>query len=620
MIRPTTSGLAALAADQEPWPDIEPPRRSSKAGPAPANTGGVAFTDDAESVGLKFVYKNLETSIHQLPEPFGGGLAILDYDGDGWLDVYCVQGGPYSAVSGQSDLTHGLGDRLFHNRGDGTFEDVSVKSGVAAFPRGHGHGVAVGDVDGDGRPDLFITRWRSYALYRNKGDGTFEDVTAAYGLGGSRDWPTSAAFADFDGDGDLDLYVCHYAAWDLSNPRLCRDGNTKAYLNCNPLVAEALPDHLFRNDGGRFVDVTAEAGIVDRDGRGLGVVAADLDDDGRIDLFVTNDSTANFLFHNKGGMRFEEVGHDAGVAGNASGGYQAGMGVAAGDLDGNGLVDLAVTNFYGESTTFYQNLGNGVFCDATFQSGLAVATKRLLGFGVAFLDANNDGWLDMASANGHVNDIRPNYPYRMPAQFLLGGPEGRLTDVSERAGDPWSVPRMGRGLAVGDLDNDGREDVLILAHNQPLAYFHNRTQAGRSLTLSLESCQSNRDAVGAKVAITIGNRRREAQRVGGGSYQSASEPRLHFGLGDSDRVDLIEVLWPSRRLDRYRDFRADAGYLLREGESRPRPLRGSGILPPRHRFDQTDPEAAGIPSSTAKMTPHSPIPADCSIPRSSTSP
>ena len=308
------------------------------------------------------------------------------------------------------------------------FEDVTDASGIGRFPRGHGHGVAVGDVDGDGHPDLFVTRWRSYALYRNKGDGTFEDVTTRAGLGGDRDWPTSAALADLDGDGDLDLYVCHYAAWDIENPRLCRNNANNAYLNCNPLDSEALPDHLFRNDAGRFVDVTTEAGIVDRDGRGLGVVAADLDDDGRVDLFVANDSSANFLFRNLGGMRFEEVGHAAGVAGNASGAYQAGMGVAAGDLDGDGLIDLAVTNFYGESTTFYRNLGGGNFTDATAAVGLAVASRRLLGFGVALFDADNDGRLDLASANGHVNDLRPNYPYQMPAQLLIGGADGRLTD------------------------------------------------------------------------------------------------------------------------------------------------------------------------------------------------
>jgi hypothetical protein len=555
-------------------PELAPPYRREPAGPG-REPRRLAFVDVAQAVGLQFVYDNAETPIHQLPEPFGGGLALLDYDGDGWLDVYCVGGGPFTLSSEQGSPCASSQDRLFHNRGDGTFEDVTDRSGIARFARGHGHGVTVGDVDGDGHPDLFVTRWRSYALYRNRGDGAFEDVTASWGLGGRRDWPTSAALADLDGDGDLDLYVCHYAAWDLDNPRICRDPNTKAYLNCNPLDAEALPDHLFRNDGRRFVDVTLQAGIADRDGRGLGVVAADFDDDSRVDLFVANDSSANFLFHNQGGMRFQEVGHAAGVAGNASGSYQAGMGVAAGDLDGDDRIDLAVTNFYGESTTFYRNLGDGAFCDATSQIGLAVATRRLLGFGVAFFDADNDGRLDMASANGHVNDLRPNYPYRMPAQLLLGDTDGRWNDVSDRAGAAWAIPRMGRGLAVGDLDNDGREDVVILSHNQPLAYLNNRSQSGRFLTLRLEGSTSSRDAIGAKVTVIAAGRRCVAQRTGGGSFQSASDPRLHFGLGSADRVESIEIIWPSGLVSRYRDLPTDTGYLLREGALHPSPLQGT---------------------------------------------
>jgi tetratricopeptide (TPR) repeat protein len=554
----------------QPWPSAPVVARSDRPEPEAVPVGGLSFTDDAEATGLRFVYHNAETPYHQQPEPFGGGLALLDYDGDGWLDVYCVQGGPFSPASKleSPSLNSNSGDRLFHNRGDGHFEDVTDASGIGRFSRGHGHGAAVGDIDGDGHPDLFVTRWRSYALYRNKGDGTFEDMTTRAGLGGDRDWPTSAALADLDGDGDLDLYVCHYAAWDLENPRLCRNAANNDYINCNPLDSEALTDHLFRNDAGRFVDVTTDAGIVDRDGRGLGVVAADLDDDGRVDLFVANDSSANFLFHNIGGMRFEEVGHASGVAGNASGAYQAGMGVAAGDLDGDGLIDLAVTNFYGESTTFFRNLGGGNFTDATAAVGLAVASRRLLGFGVAFLDADNDGRLDLASANGHVNDLRPNYPYQMPAQLLVSGVDGRLADVSDRAGPPWTVPRMARGLAVGDLDNDGRSDVLILSHNQPLAYLHNRTRGGRFLSLRLAGRQSNRDAVGAKVTVIAGGRRRVAQRVGGGSYQSASDPRLHFGLGKCDRIEAIEIRWPSGKLDRYSGLPADTGYLLREGQGK----------------------------------------------------
>ena len=432
----------------------------------------------------------------------------------------------------------------------------------------------MGDYDNDGRPDLFLTRWRAYGLYHNRGDGTFEDVTAAAGLGGDRNWPTSAAFADLDGDGDLDLYVCHYLAWDAWNPRICRDRQTSAYIYCMPRLVDTLPDHVFRNDGGRFVNVTTEAGIVDRDGPGLGVVAADLDEDGRVDLYVANDGMANFLFRNRGGFRFEEVGLAAGVAAAADGGFYSGMGVDCGDLDGDGRLDLVVTNFYGQGTTFYHNLGGGVFADRTAAIGLLAASRSLLGFGVALFDFNNDGRLDLASANGHVNDLRPNFPYAMPAQLLAGRADGSLIDVSDRAGPPWLVPRIGRGLVASDLDNDGRVDLLVLGQNAPLAYFHNRTQGGHSLTLRLEGTTSNRDGVGTTVTIVAAGRRQVAQRVGGGSYQSASDPRLHFGLESSRRVESVEVHWPSGRIDRFHDLAADAGYLLREGDPAPQPLSG----------------------------------------------
>ncbi|MEJ7638019.1 MAG: VCBS repeat-containing protein, partial [Singulisphaera sp.] len=269
-------------------------------------------------------------------------------------------------------------------------------------------------------------------------------MTETWGLGGDRDWPTSAAFADLDGDGDLDLYVCHYLDWDEAHPRICGSpGGQDGRTYCNPRLFPSRPDHLFRNDGDRFVDATAEAGLVDRDGRGLGVVAADLDDDGRVDLYVANDTTANYLFRNLGGLRFEEIGQPAGVAAGAAGGYQAGMGVACGDLDGDGRLDVAVTNFYGESTTLYRNLGSGLFADHSAASGLAAASRYLLGFGITFLDADADGRLDLATANGHVNDARPAVPYAMPAQLLLGSPAGRLRDVSDSAGPPGASPASG---------------------------------------------------------------------------------------------------------------------------------------------------------------------------------
>jgi hypothetical protein len=573
--------LAELLADLDPEVRHRPGRAESEtAGPA-ARGAQPRFLDRAEAAGLRFVFDNGRSPLRQIPETTTGGVGLLDYDGDGWLDVYLVQGGAFPPDPARPHT----GDRLFRNRGDGTFEDATEQSGIAGMRRGFGHGVTVGDFDNDGDPDLFITRWRSYALYRNDGQGRFEDITERAGLGGDRDWPTSAAFADLDHDGDLDLYVCHYLRWDAEHPKLC-DRSTFAapservepgqnYNYCNPRGFPALADHLFRNDAGRFVEVTAAAGLVERSGRGLGVVAADLDDDGRVDLFVANDTTANYLWRNLGGMTFAEEGTPAGVACNASGAFQAGMGTALGDLDGDGRPDLFVTNFYGESTTFFRNLGSGMFTDHTAAVGLAGPSRFLLGFGIVAFDANNDGWLDLATANGHVNDDRPDYPYAMPASLLIGGRDGRLTDVSDAAGDPWTVPRVARGLAVGDLDNDGRLDVVILAQQSPLAYLHNQTAGGHFVTFLLEGTQSNRDAIGAVVTVTASGRHRRAWRIGGGSYQSASDPRIHFGLA-GDPIEGVEVRWPSGRVDRFAHLEADRGYRLREGDTAPALLPGIG--------------------------------------------
>ncbi len=565
--RPTGPPLSDLMAQLDAMP--RPNRSSQPEGP------GVTpdFADDAAAVGLRFQFDNGATPLHHTPETTAGGVALLDYDGDGWLDIYVTQACRFPPDLAAPKTT---GDRLFRNRGDGTFEDATESSGLAAFAKGYGHGVTVGDYDNDGHPDLFVTRWRRYGLYRNRGDGTFEEATERAGLGGDRDWPTSAAFADLDGDGDLDLYVCHYLVWNAEKPNACWDDKKKRYTYCAPQFYSALPDHLFRNDNGRFIDVTAEAGIVDRDGRGLGVVAADLDGDGRVDLYVANDQTANYLWRNKGAMKFEEVAETSAVACNASGIYQASMGIACGDSNGDGLPDLAVTAFFNEYTALYHNCGSGIFRDATAEAGLSVPTRYRLGFGISFLDANNDGKLDLATANGHVDDFRPEVPFQMPAQLLLGTPAGKFVDATEVAGAPWMVPRVARGLAVGDLDNDGRTDLVIISHDTPLAYFHNRTNGGHWVDLTLEGTTSNRDAVGAKVVVSSGNRRWTAWRIGGGSFQSASDPRLHFGIGGVERVDQVEVTWPSGRVDRFGPLVIDTAYRLHEGSAKPSTL-------PRHR-------------------------------------
>ncbi|MFI5458430.1 MAG: FG-GAP-like repeat-containing protein [Isosphaerales bacterium] len=571
----------ALLTPAEPAPDsdgrsladlVTPPAPRWEGKAAVASALGVpSFIDDAEQSGLTLVFDNGRTDRRQLPETMSGGVAVLDFDGDGRLDIYAVQGGPFPPRTNPPPF----GDRLFRNRGDGRFEDVTAASGLATLAGGYGHGVAVGDYDNDGRPDLFVTRWGSYALYHNLGQGRFEDVTDRAALSGVRDWPTSAAWADLDNDGDLDLYVCHYLKWDPATAPPCEDPPRPGYTYCDPRHFPALPDHVFRNDGGRFVDVTEQAGIVDLDGRGLGVLAADLDGDGKTDLFVANDTTANYFFRNQGGFRFTEEGHESGLATNASGGYLAGMGVACGDFDGDGRLDLAVTNFYGESTTLYHNLGGGLFSDRTSAAGLVAPTRFVLGFGLAAIDANNDGHLDLVQANGHTNDYRPTTPYAMPAQLFLGDGAGKLFDVSSRAGPPWQQLRLGRGLATGDLDNDGRTDLLIVSENAPLALFRNQAASlDHFLTLAVEGTASNRDGVGARVAVTVSGRTQVAARFGGGSYLSANDHRLHFGLGAARMVDRVEVTWPSGGRDRYQGLAADAGYRLREGDPIPKPLAG----------------------------------------------
>jgi tetratricopeptide (TPR) repeat protein len=526
------------------------------------------FQDRAAASSLAFTFENGQTPEHQLPETMSGGVGLLDFDGDGWLDVYCIQGGPIPNGASQPETEQPEpSDRLFRNRRDGTFVDVTKTAGIAAIAwgKGYGMGVAVGDYDNDGDADLFLTRLTSYALYRNRGDGTFEDATAVSGLAGPRENPTSAAFADLDNDGDLDLYVCHYMRWDPAHPTLCTN-DKGGYFYCDPSRVAAASDHLFRNDGGRFVDVTKAAGCLETDGRGLGVVAVDLDDDNRIDLYVANDGTANYFWHNRGNFQFEEIALEAGVAGSAVGGYQAGMGVGCGDYDGDGRPDLIVTNFYGEGATLYQNLGEGLFTDKSSASGVGLATKYLLGFGIAMADVNNDGRLDLLVANGHVNDNRPFYPYAMPARLHENQGRGKFVDISDRSGPAWEPPRVGRALAAGDVDNDGRLDAIVVSQNEPVAYFHNESKdVGRFIAFRLRGTKSNRDGIGARVTVVAGDMRQVGWRFGGGSYQSAADLRLHFGLGDHDRIDTVEVRWPTGQTDRWAGLAAGKTYELREG-------------------------------------------------------
>ncbi len=527
------------------------------------------FEDVALKSGLIFTYENGASALRQLPETMSGGAALLDYDGDGSLDVYLVQGGAFPPAARRGATRNR--DRLFRNRGDGTFEDVSKQSHISEFFGGYGHAATAGDYDGDGDADLFVTRYDSYALYRNEGDGTFVDVTAAAGLDGERAWPTSAAWADFDGDGDLDLYVCHYVKWNADNPRTCRHIDN-SYVYCDPKLFEAAPDRIFRNDGGKFMDMTRESGIVDEEGRGLGVIAADLDGDGAIDVFTANDGSANFFFRNLGNFRFEERAATAGLAASSAGGYQAGMGIARGDFDGDGAIDLFVANFYGESTTFFRNLSGGLYADQSAAIGLQALTRGVLGFGIVAADFNDDGRIDLAQANGHVNDYHPLFPYKMPMKLFLNQKSGRLVDASATAGDCFAVPRLGRGLAVGDLDGDFALDLIVVDQNGPVGLLNARTKLGRSIELKLEGTKSNRDAIGAVVKITYQDQSQTLDRFGGGSYQSTSTPFLHVGLGDAPRVDSIEIRWPSGLVETIGPLAVDRRYRVCEGSGKAEPI------------------------------------------------
>ena len=501
-----------------------------------------------------------------LIETMGAGCAWIDYDQDGLLDLYLVNGAATKLYTPKRSLR----SALYHNNGDGTFTDVTERAGVGAEGL-FGMGVAVGDFNNDGFPDLLVLGYGRCILYRNNGDGTFADVTAKSGVENHGRWASSAAWFDYDNDGRLDLIIANYVDWSPENNFYCGDRGPGLRSYCHPDVYKGTPPTLYHNNGdGTFTDVSASSGIGLKPGNGLGVVTFDYDSDGWQDIFIANDSMPNFLFHNKRNGTFEEVGYQAGVAVSGDGQAEAGMGVDAADLTGNGQMDLVVTHLDLQLARLYRNKGNGVFDDETVRSKIGYATYHLSGFGTRFFDYDNDGARDLFIANGHVLDnvqlYRSEARYLEPKLMFRNTGSGLFENVSDRLGADFQLPRASRGVAVGDFDNDGDLDILINNNGEaPQLLRNDGGNANHWLSILLIGTRSNRDAVGARVKISAGALTQFDQKKGGMSYQSAQDPRLHFGLGNHTLIDSIEIDWPSGAKTKLENIKADQIVAIQEG-------------------------------------------------------
>jgi hypothetical protein len=525
------------------------------------DAGPVLFRDVAVESGVSFTHINGASPAKHIVETMGSGGVLFDYDGDAWLDILLVDGGSVADAATAARAS----TRLFHNRQDGTYDDVTRTAKIEHHT--YGMGACAADYDNDGHADVYLTNFGPNVLLHNNGDGTFADVTKVAGVG-AMSLSTSCAFADIDNDGLLDLFVTNYIDPE-GNTKVCGDSQVRAY--CRPDVYKGAPNVLYRNNGdGTFVDVTRAAGVYRTDGKGLGVVFADYDDDGRIDFFVANDLVLNFLFHNEGRGTFREVGLAAGVAVASDGRARAGMGTDWGDYDGDGRLDLVVTNFEMETHNLHRNMGNGLFADATLSSGIGTATLRFLGFGVAFLDYDNDGSLDLAIANGHVLDNTSHFQsaskHAQRKLLLRNDGKGRFVDVAGSAGAGFALERVGRTLVAGDIDNDGDLDMLVTNNGQAANLLRNEGGSLRGAVLvKLVGRESNRDGIGSRVRVTVAGRSQVRDIKAGSSYLGQGDLRAHFGVGSAREIDRVEVRWPSGRRDSFDHIEAGGILTITEG-------------------------------------------------------
>jgi hypothetical protein len=530
-----------------------------------AATPGFRLVDVTSAAGIQFRHNSGAYGGKLLPETLGSGCAFLDYDADGWQDVLLINGMDWPQHKRQRTTL-----RLYRNNRDGTFTDVTHRAGLDVEM--YGMGVAVGDYNNDGFPDILVTCVGQNHLFRNTGKGTFTDVTHSSGLDNRLAFSTSALWFDYDRDGLLDLFVCNYVKWSPEHDVFCSlDGKHKSY--CTPEAYRGETCWLFHNRGdGTFEDVTANCGIFDTSSKSLGVAMLDYDRDSWPDLLVANDTQPNKLYRNLRNGTFKDVAVEAGIAFSAEGKARAGMGVDAADFDHSGLPGVAITNFDNEMIGLYRPAANGTYNDVAVQAGVGLASQNTLGFGCAFLDANLDGALDLVVANGHIDDtvrnIRGNVGYAQPPQIFLNNGQGKFQDVAAATGEAFIQPKVGRGLCYADFDRDGDLDILMTTNNGPAYLYRNDQQAGNhSIRFHLTGTKSNRDAIGAMVRIEHEGSIQSRLVKGGSSYLSQSELPVTFGLAKHDKIDRVTIEWPSGRTEEYKNLAAGQSYDCVEGKS-----------------------------------------------------
>ncbi len=545
-----------------------------------SSDGRPRFVEVGRSAGLDFQHASGSASKDYILETIGSGAAWLDYDRDGWMDLYLVNGGDWQELkAGRRSASNAL----FRNLGDGTFSEVTRRAGVGG--RHWGMGATAADFDNDGWTDLFIVNYGPNSLFRNRGDGSFDEIAEKAGVASTL-WGSSAAFGDYDGDGWLDLYVTNYVRFDHHEARPPECQYRGIQVHCGPKGLTPSPDRLYHNNrDGTFSDVSEASGIARVEpAYGLGVSWLDFDEDGDADLFVANDSMPNYLFLNQGAGRFEEVGLLSGFAYSQDGNAQAGMGIATGDYDRDGQLDLYLTHFSDDYNTLYRNSGEEMFRDQSYPAQLAFPTWQYLGWGTFFFDFDNDGWLDLFVANGHIYPQVDSYQigtaFRQRNQLFANLGNGKFREVTGEAGPALETVLSSRGAAYADFDNDGDLDLVVnnLDSRPSLLRNEGGNRAGHWVSFALEGTSSNRSAVGARVGLVTAQGKQVQELQAGSSYQSSHDPRLHFGLGTDTRVSELTVRWPSGARQTFRDLAADRWYFLREGsepvgsEAAPNPM------------------------------------------------